>query len=149
MSHKNWNRAVAVVFTAFLALAATPSFAGACCPSGGNGLMSANGLGESEPAALNVSTDINWKVYQFTRGGVEYTQINDAGGGVRAATGNIGSTAWVLPLGTNADRVLLPGDALPAGNRRSIFKSARIEVVLIETSVGPYWLIVPVETTGY
>ena len=149
MSHKHWNRSAAVLSTAFLALAAAPAFAGACCPSGGNGLMSTNGLGESEPAAVNVSTDPSWKVYQFTRGGVEYTQINDTAGGVRAATGDSGSTAWVLPLGTNADRILLPGDALPAGNRRSIFKSARIEVVLIETSVGPYWLIVPAETTGY
>lgn len=98
---------------------------------------------------MDVSTDPSWSVYQFTRGGVNYTQINDAGGGVRAAVGNIGGTAWVLPLGTNADRVLLPGDALPVGTRRTIFKSTQIEVVLIETQVGPYWFISPVETSAY
>jgi hypothetical protein len=146
MSHKNWNRAAAVS-AVLLVLASAPAVAGACCPSGGNGIASTSGLGESAPAAVDVSADPSWSVYEFTRSGVNYTQINDAGGGVRAAVGNIGSTAWVLPLGTNADRVLLPGDALPAGNRRTIFKSAKIEVVLIETTVGPYWLILPVETT--
>lgn len=138
---------IALVAAVLMASVAAP--AAACCPSGGNGIASARGLGESSPDAIDVSTDVSLSVYQFARSGVNYTQINDVNGGVRAAVGNIGSTAWVLPLGTDADRVLLPGDSVPAGIRRTIYKSPKIEVIKVETPTGLYWLMLPAETTGY
>ena len=142
MRHRSTHR-LACVTAALLLAPALPAFAGACCPSGGNGIVGTTGLGESSPDAFNVSTDSRWAVYQFARGGVDYTQINDAAGNVRAAVGNIGNTAWVLPLGNDADRVLLPGDTIPAGTRRSIYKSFKIEVIEIDAVNGLYWLVTP------
>ena len=133
---------------ALLVTPALPAFAGVCCPDGGNGIVGGRGLGESSPNATNVSTDARWAVYQFARGGVDYTQINDATGNVKAAVGSIGSTAWVLPLGSDADRVLLPGDPVPAGTQRSIFLCAKIQVIVIESATGRYWLIVPAPLPG-
>jgi len=152
MRARNWNRAAVLSVLALGAAAPAVSFA--CCPSGGNGgsllaPASTTGLGESQPAATDVSTDSSWSVYQFARGGMNYTQINDANGVVRAVVGNIGSTAWVLPAGKDADRVRLPGDLVPAGNRRTIYKSTKIEVVEIESVDGLYWFIVPAETSAY
>lgn len=140
----------ALLLSLAVAAATMPAVSLACCPSGGNGDLapkaSTSGLGEAFPDAVNVSSDSRWSVYQFTRRGLNYTQINDASGVVRAGIGSIGSTAWVLPAGTDADRVLLPGDVVPAGTRKTLYKSAAIEVVVIETSTRPYWLILPAET---
>jgi hypothetical protein len=149
MLDRTWNRLMPVAALA-LAAATMPAYAGACCPSGGNGsaLTSATGLGESDPAAVNVSTDPSWAVYQFERDGVHYTQINDANGVVRAAIGNIGLTAWVLPLGRDVDRVRLPGDRIPQGVRVTIFKSPEVEVTAVKTTTGIYWVVSTTETAG-
>ncbi len=72
---------------------------------------------------------------------VRYTQINDSAGHVRAAVGRIAGTAWVLPIGRDADRVRLHGDALPAGNARVLLRSKEVEVVLIENGTTQYWWV--------
>lgn len=119
-----------------------PATAWACCPSDGKTSPSAaRGLGESSPEAPDLAIDAAWKIYEFERDGVRYTQINDSAGNVRAAVGRIGGTAWVLPIGRDADRVLLSGDALPAGNTRVLLRSHEIEVVLIENGVTQYWWV--------
>ena len=119
-----------------------PSMAWACCPSDDNGTPKAGqGLGETLPHALNVATDPAWRIYEFERGGVRYTQINDSAGGVRAAVGRIGDTQWVLPIGRDADRVLLPGDAIPPGNARVLLRSREVEVVLIQSGTTQYWWV--------
>lgn len=130
----------AILTSAALAL---PSTAWAqCCPSDGKtSPKAARGLGESAPQAPDLAVDEAWKIYEFERGGVRYTQINDDTGNVRAAVGRIGDTAWVLPIGRDADRVLLPGDAIPAGNARVLLRSKEVEVVLIETGSTQYWWI--------
>ncbi len=121
---------------------ALPSMAWACCPSDGNtSLKAARGLGESAPAALDLADDAAWQVYEFERDGVRYTQVNDSAGNVRAAVGRIGETAWVLPIGRDADRVRLRGDALPAGNARVLLRSKEVEVMLIENGATQYWWV--------
>lgn len=122
-------------------LAPTMAWA-ACCPSDGNTSPKvAGGLGESAPAAPDLAADAAWQVYEFERDGVRYTQINDSAGTVRAAVGRIGETAWVLPIGRDVDRVLLPGDALPAGNARVLLRSKEVEVVLIDNGTTQYWWV--------
>lgn len=119
-----------------------PTMAWACCPSDDKGAPTASsGLGESAPTAPDLSADVAWQVYEFERDGVRYTQINDSTGAVRAAVGRIGETTWVLPIGLDADRVLLPGDALPAGYARVLLRSKEVEVVLIENGTAQYWLV--------
>lgn len=122
-------------------LAPTMVWAG-CCPSDDKtSPKAARGLGESAPAAPDLAADAAWQVYEFERDGVRYTQVNDSAGTVRAAVGRIGETAWVLPIGRDADRVLFPGDALPAGNARVLLRSKEVEVVLIETGTTHYWWV--------
>lgn len=140
----NWyNRKLTALRAAMLAVAMlAPMMAWACCPSDGKTSPSASrGLGESVPPALDLATDAAWQVYEFERDGVRYTQINDSAGVVRAAVGRIGATAWVLPIGRDADRVRLPGDALPTGNTRVLLRSKEVEVVLIENGATQYWWV--------
>lgn len=122
-------------------LAPTMAWA-ACCPSDDKGApKAARGLGESTPTAPDLAADAAWQIYEFERDGVRYTQVNDSTGAVRAAVGRIGETAWVLPIGRDADRVLFPGDALPSGNARVLLRSKEVEVVLIENGTTHYWWV--------
>ena len=122
-------------------LAPVMAWAG-CCPSDDKGApKAARGLGESSPIAPDLAADAAWQVYEFERDGIRYTQINDSAGNVRAAIGRIGETAWVLPIGRDADRVLLPGDVVPAGNARVLLRSEGVEVVLIDNGTTQYWWV--------
>lgn len=125
-----------------------PTIAWACCPDDGKtSPRAARGLGESSPAATDLATDAAWKIYEFERDGIRYTQINDSTGAVRAAVGRIGRTIWVLPIGLDADRVRLPGDALPTGNEHVLLRSKEVEVVLIKNATAQYWLVRPLTST--
>lgn len=123
---------------------AVPSIAWACCPSDDKGApKAARGLGESLPATVDLAADPDWQIYEFERDGLRYTQINDATGKVRAAVGRVGGTAWVLPIGQDADRVRLPGDSLPVGTSRVLMRSREVEVLLIQSEGTDYWLVRP------
>jgi hypothetical protein len=119
-----------------------PSLALACCPSGGNTEpKAASGLGDAYPAASDVSADPNWRVYNFERDGIHYVQVNDASGAVRAAVGRIDGLVWVLPVGTDADRV--NGAAATAGS--VIYSGDGIEVRRTQTAAGDAWSIAPTD----
>lgn len=123
-----------------LATLSVPSFAEACCPSGGNtDPKPALGLGQEFPSAVNESIDPNWGVYNFERDGIHYLQINDSRGVVRAAVGRIADTMWVLPLGSDADRVNT--DSIGAGVL--IYSDETMEVRRVQTPSGDVWLIGP------
>lgn len=126
----------------------TPTVALACCPSDGKTSPSAaRGLGESFPIAVNQSMDAAWQVYEFERDGIRYMQINDSTGDVRAAVGRIGETLWVLPIGRDADRVLMPGDALPTGSTRVVVRTNEVEIVLVENGAIQHWLVRALSST--
>lgn len=118
------------------------------CPDDGRDNPAASrGLGESFPAAADLAADAAWQVYEFERDGVRYVQINDAAGTVRAAAGRIGATAWVLPIGTDADRVAVPGDAVPAGVPSVLYRGPNLEVVRYQDGSVTRWLIRPSAAT--
>lgn len=110
-----------------------------CCPGGGDAPKAKSGLGQSAPPATDLADDPEWQVYEFERGGIRYTQINDSAGRVRAAIGRIDDVFWVMPIGGDADRVSL--DALPAlvGERKVLYRTNEVEVVLNRTATGDYW----------
>lgn len=144
MSHHRVPAAVAASLLGCAMLAA-PSIASACCPSGGNTAPKASlGLGEAFPPAADLAADPAWQVYTFERDGIQYLQINDAAGVVRAAVGSIGGTRWVLPVGKDADRVGLPGDAtMPAGTGVVIYRGPQVEILRHQGANGDSWSIVP------
>ncbi|MCW0422658.1 hypothetical protein [Xanthomonas sacchari] len=134
-------KSLAIVVAAGLALSFQAQ-AQSCCPSGGHGVVG-KGLGESVPKALNLATDSAWRVYEFSRDGVNYLQINDASGVVRAAVGRIGKTLWVLPMGSDVGRVSLT--ASPAVQSRVIYRTADVVVRLRSDARGDAWEVTAVE----
>lgn len=134
-------KGLAIVVAAGFALSFQAQ-AQSCCPSGGHGVVS-KGLGESVPKALNLATDSAWRVYEFSRDGVNYLQINDASGMVRAAVGRIGKTLWVLPMGSDVGRVSLT--ASPAMPSRVIYRTADVVVRLRSDARGDAWEVTAVE----
>lgn len=119
-----------------------PSMALACCPDDGQTTpKAATGLGDAFPPSMNLSTDPSWRVYEFERDGIHYVQINDATGNVRGAAGMISGTSWVMPIGSDADRIFLADDLLPAGRARVLYRARDVEVVLIEGQSRPRWIV--------
>jgi hypothetical protein len=127
----------------------SPTAWGKCgCPGDGNwGATATSGLGESFPEAVDLAVDAAWQVYEFERDGVRYVQVNDTAGNVRAAAGRIGGTAWVMPIGTDADRVAVPGDALPVGVPSLLYRGSDVEVVRYQDGSVTRWLIRPLSAT--
>lgn len=127
----------------------TPAAWAKCsCPDDGRDSPAASrGLGESFPAAADLAADAAWQVYEFQRDGVRYVQINDSTGTVRAAAGRIGGTAWIMPIGTDADRVAIPGDAVPAGVPSVLYRGPDVEVVRYQDGSVTRWLIRPLSAT--
>lgn len=127
----------------------TTASAACGCPADGNWkLTSSRGLGESFPNATDLAADPAWQVYEFERDGVRYIQVNDRAGIVRAAAGRIGNTAWVMPIGVDADRVAVPGDALPVGAARVLYRGSDVEVVLYQDNSQARWFIRPLNTAN-
>lgn len=126
-----------------LALLAISGSALACCPGDGNTSPKApsQGLGQEYPAAPDLAADPAWSVYKFQRDGVTYLQVNDAGGTVRAAVGQIGDTQWVLPVGIDANRVGVQDDALPAGTGAVVYRDDAVEIRRYQTTAGDAWSV--------
>lgn len=110
-----------------------------CCPDGGGAPKAASGLGQSAPLAADLAIDPEWQVYEFERGGIRYTQINDSSGKVRAAIGRVDDVFWVMPIGGDADRVSIDGSPALLGQRKVLYRTNEVEVVLHRTAVGDYW----------
>jgi hypothetical protein len=141
------------------ALVASPLASAGCgCPSDGHGKgkFSGSGLGESFPMSADLAADPAWQVYEFERDGIRYVQVNDKAGRVRAAVGRIDGTFWVLPIGSDADRVSVgaqpqvAGKGLAAGRGvkpvlrsvgKSIYRSNDLEVVLFRNGNQDRWII--------
>ena len=130
-------------------LMASPLASAKCgCPDDGHWTpAAARGLGQSFPEAADLAADPAWQVYEFERDGVRYVQVNDLSGNVRAAAGRIGGTFWVMPIGADADRVAVPGDAVPAGSPRVLYRGADVEVVLYQDGARQRWLVRPLAAT--
>ncbi len=125
------------------AAAASPLASAQCgCPSDKNGTPKAPfGLGLPFPAAPDMAPNPAWQVYEFERDGIRYLQVNDRYGIVRVAVGHIDGTFWVLPIGTDADRVAVAGDAVPAGTPTTLYRSGELQVVLYKNGNEDRWLV--------
>ncbi|CBA14734.1 hypothetical secreted protein [Xanthomonas albilineans GPE PC73] len=124
------------------AMFVTGHAAAQCCPSGGSGSPkpAAMGLGESFPVAENLSANPAWRVYKFSRDGIAYVQINDAYGRVHAAIGSVGNTAWVMPIGRDADNVGI-SNANMLGT--VIYNSDDFTIRLLKGTKSSSWIVVP------
>lgn len=138
----------ALALLACAAIISPVAWAKCGCPDDGNWNPAASrGLGESFPTAADLVADPAWQVYEFQRDGIRYVQVNDQAGVVRAAAGRIGGTAWVMPIGADADRVAVPGDATPSGTPRVLYRGSDVEVVLYQDGAQSRWMIRPLGQT--
>lgn len=110
-----------------------------CCPGGGGLPKAGSGLGQSFPSAVDLAPDPEWQVYEFESGGVRYIQINDSAGRVRAAVGRVNGVFWVMPMGSDADRVFTDSTLVVRGKRKVLHRTNEVEVVLRRTVTGDYW----------
>jgi hypothetical protein len=118
------------------------------CPSDGRDKPSAvTGLGESLPKTSDLSSDPQWQVYEFERDGIRYLQINDGANTARAAIGQIGATAWVLPIGRDVDRVAIQAGTPAAVGGRVVYRDDTVEVVHYRHSNQDGWVIRPMESS--
>lgn len=125
------------------AMATSPLASAKCgCPDDGIGAQkAASGLGQEFPTAPDLAADSAWQVYEFERDGIRYTQVNDQYGNVRAAVGRIGDTFWTMPIGIDADRVRVEGNATPSGAPKLLFRSDEVEVVLYQDGLLQRWMV--------
>jgi hypothetical protein len=140
--HMSCTRFLSIGILLCAAMASPLASAQCGCPSDKNGSPKAPfGLGQSFPAAPDMAPHPAWQVYEFERDGVRYLQVNDRSGTVRAAVGQIDGTFWVLPIGTDADRVAVPGDALPAGQpTTTIYRSETLQIIRYVSGRQDRWL---------
>ena len=110
-----------------------------CCPGGGGAPKAASGLGQPFPSATDLAADPQWQVYEFERGGIRYTQINDSTGNVRAAVGRVDDVFWVMPIGGDADRVSVDALSVVSGQRKVLYSTNEVEVILHRTATGDFW----------
>ncbi len=122
---------------------ASPLASAQCgCPSDKNGAPKAPfGLGLPFPAAPDMAPNPAWQVYEFERDGIRYLQVNDRYGIVRVAVGHIDGTFWVLPIGIDADRVAVAGDAVPAGIPTTLYTSKDLQVILYRNGDEENWSV--------
>ncbi len=133
---------LSVIGLIFGFVASQPVAAKCGCPDDGHGKPKVEiGLGESFPNAPDLAPSPAWAVYEFERDGIRYVQINDQSGTVRAAVGRIDDTFWVMPLGTDVNRVSLPGEAWPIGQGTVIAQTADFQVVLHVNAGLAYWRV--------
>lgn len=95
---------------------------------------SGQGMGTVAPTTADRSISPRWHVYTFVKDGIEYVQVNDAAGRVRAGVAAAAGVHLVLPMGIDADRVSTPESPLAVGAIRGsevVYKDA-----LVTISVG-------------
>jgi hypothetical protein len=69
------------------------------------------GLGQQWPNATDVSSSPDFHVYVFTRDGINYIQVNDSNGTVRAAYATASDAVLPLPVGVDAQNATVTTDA--------------------------------------
>lgn len=129
-----------------LATMFTSTFAHAQASDGRDKPAAVTGLGESLPMTPDLSGDPQWQVYAFERDGIRYLQINDGANVARAAIGQIGTTAWVLPIGHDADRVLIQSGTQSPTTGRIVYRDEKFEVVHYRQSNQDRWIVRPAGT---
>lgn len=130
-------------FFLLLAAAFASPAAYAQMSGGGDAPKAAIGLGQSRPDTVDLTADPAWQVYEFKREGIRYLQVNDAANTARVAIGQIGTTAWVLPIGRDADRVSVQmSTQLPAASH-VVYRDDEVEVVVYRQSDQDRWIVRP------
>jgi hypothetical protein len=96
------------------------------------------GLGQAWPNATDVSTSPHFHAYLFTRDGIEYVQINDLHGSVRAAFAVAPGTVLMLPIGVDAAQAGTTNDAVSSGTTETVYQDKAVSISATPQSDGSF-----------
>lgn len=97
------------------------------------------GLGTVAPGTQDRSLSPRWHVYIFVKDGIEYVQVNDTAGRVRAGFAASNGTHLVLPMGADAANVSTPEAPAAVGTVRGselVYKDALITLTAGVSDAG-------------
>ncbi|RDS80703.1 hypothetical protein [Dyella psychrodurans] len=95
-----------------------------------------SGLGQSWPNAPDVSTSVHYHVYRFERDGIEYIQVNDLRGNVRAAVAITQGVTFALPIGVDAQNVAIIQNTSPTDFTQVLYHDDSLTVTAEPQSDG-------------
>jgi hypothetical protein len=117
----------------------------ACCPGDDTTVpLSAAGLGQSHPSAVDLSLDPMWQVYGFQRDGAAYFQVNDLAGRVQLIVGSMDGLYWALPAGETSSQVVLPPQQMPVLNaavRTEVYRHPAFLLACYRTGDSVVWSV--------
>jgi hypothetical protein len=95
------------------------------------------GLGQAWPNAADVSVSPHFHAYRFVKDGIEYVQINDLQGAVRAAIAAAPGAMLVLPIGVDAAHVnTTTSAAAQSGATETVYQDKTMSVTATPQSDG-------------
>jgi|GEM_PF-605684 len=102
-------------------------------------------MGSAAPATVDRSISPRWQVYTFIKDGIEYVQVNDTAGRVRAGLAATAGVHLVLPMGVDADYVSTPELPLAVGAIRGsevVYKDPLVTLSVGLSDAGQYvWTV--------
>jgi len=105
----------------------------------------ATDLGKSWPNAPDVSASPRVHVYVFQRDHIQYVQINDASGNVRAAFATANGQTLSLPMGTTLDHASVSASPSAAAQATAtgelIYRDRQLVVTMLPQSNGITWSV--------
>ena len=99
------------------------------------------GMGSAVPGTVDRSISPRWHVYTFVKDGIEYVQVNDTAGRVRAGVAATAGVHLVLPMGLDAERVSTPEAPLAVGAIRggeTVYQDALVSLSVGLSDSGQY-----------
>ena len=110
------------------------------------------GMGSATPGTVDRSISPRWHVYTFVKDGIEYVQVNDTAGRVRAGMAATAGVHLVLPMGVDAERVSTPETPLAAGAIRgaeTVYKDRLVTLSVGLSDAGQYvWTLADAASGG-
>jgi hypothetical protein len=94
------------------------------------------GLGQAWPNTTDVSSSPHFHAYLFARDGIEYVQINDLRGTVRAAFAAAPGTVLVLPIGVDAVHAGTANNAVSSNTAETVYQDKTVSVSATPQSDG-------------
>lgn len=95
------------------------------------------GLGQQWPAATDVSASPDFHVYVFVRDGINYIQVNDTNGTVRAAYATASDAVMPLPVGVDSQNATVtPETSSDSSSAETVYSDTTTKVTVTPQANG-------------
>lgn len=97
---------------------------------------SSTGLGQQWPNATDVSASQDFHVYVFVRDGINYIQVNDSNGTVRAAYATAADVVLPLPVGVDAQNATVAAEGSDSSSAETVYSDDTTKVTVTPQANG-------------